>query len=88
MRLALLCDADAARGFRLAGVDATVCRTREDVERAASALASGEPAASVVLVSDTVYRLAPAAIDDLRDHPRWPIVVVLPEPGVEERSAV
>ena len=78
MRLALLGDEDDARGFRLAGVDAMVCRTRDDVDRAASELAGGNHA-SVVLVSDTVYRLASTAIDELQAGASWPIVLVLPE---------
>ena len=82
MTLVLLGDADDARGFRLAGVESTVCRTRDDVERAVAALlASGARPTGVVLVSESVYQLAPSVMDALQDRPRWPILVVLPEQG-------
>ncbi len=86
MRLILLGDADDARGFRLAGVETTVCRTRDDVERAAAAvLEDGDGEIGVVLVSESVCQLAPSAMDALQDRPRWPILVVLPEQGNGER---
>jgi vacuolar-type H+-ATPase subunit F/Vma7 len=79
MRLVLLGDADDARGFRLAGVETTVCRTRDDVERAVADLSgNGDEQTGVVLVSERVYRLAPGVVDALHDRPRWPILVVLP----------
>jgi vacuolar-type H+-ATPase subunit F/Vma7 len=85
MTLAVLGDVADARGFRLAGVESRVCRTRDQVARATAALADG---VGVVLVSASVYRLAPSEIDALRDRPRWPIVVMLPDTGQErERSA-
>jgi len=86
MKLVLLGDADAARGFRLAGVETTVCRTRDDVERAAARLLEdGDREIGVVLVSRSVYQLAPTAMDALQDRPRWPILVVLPEQENGER---
>ena len=82
MRLVLLGDADDARGFRLAGVETTICRTRADVDHAVAQLFEdgGEPT-SVVLVSAPVHHLAPSVIDALQDRPRWPILVLLPEHG-------
>jgi hypothetical protein len=47
----------------------------------------GNEQAGVVLVSKAVYRLAPTAIDAIVDRPRWPIVIVLPEPGDVEECA-
>jgi vacuolar-type H+-ATPase subunit F/Vma7 len=86
MRLVLLGDPDDARGFRLAGVEATVCRTRDDVERAVAALPEdGDRQIGVVLVSASVYQLAPSVMDALQDRPRWPILLVLPEQGNGER---
>ena len=89
MRLVLLGGADDARGFRLAGVETTVCRTREDVERAVAELSEkGDRQAAVVLVSEAVYQLAPVVVDMLQDR-RWPILVVLPEhEKAERRDAV
>ena len=88
MRLVLLGDADDARGFRLAGVESTVCRTRDDAQRAVDECLHGDRPAGVVLVSECVYRLAPMLFDELQDRPRWPIVMVLPAPGTEQRSVV
>lgn len=82
MRLVLLGDAADARGFRLAGVDSTVCRTRDDVDRAVAELfENGDGHTGIVLVSAPVYRLAPSVMDALQNRPRWPILVMLPESG-------
>ncbi|MBZ5558073.1 MAG: V-type ATP synthase subunit F [Acidobacteriia bacterium] len=80
MPLLVLGDADDARGFRLAGVKALACGTERDLDRAIRDLvaAGGEPG-SVVLVSEAVRRLSPAAIDALTSRPGWPMVVVMPE---------
>ena len=84
MRLVLLGNLDDARGFRLAGVETIVCRTRDDVDRAvAGLLAEGNVGA--VLVSEAVYRLAPGVLTALQDRPQWPIVLVLPEDGADGR---
>ena len=87
MTLVLLGDADDARGFRLAGVESRVCRTRGDVDRAIADLFDGGGQTGVVLVSEPVYRIAPDAIAPLMDRPRWPILAVLPEPEDGERRA-
>jgi vacuolar-type H+-ATPase subunit F/Vma7 len=83
MTLVVLGDIADVRGFRLAGVESHVCRTRDEVRLATVALNDD---VGVVFVSGPVYRLAPAEIDALRDRPRWPVVVVLPDtsagPGV------
>ncbi len=79
MRLVLLGDADDARGFRLAGVETTVCRTRDDVERAVADLSDHSDEIGGVLVSERVHRLAPGVVDALHENPRWPILIVLPE---------
>lgn len=79
MRLVLLGDADDGRGFRLAGVETILCRTRDDVEReVATLLQDGGRQIGVVLVSAAVYQLAPHMIDAIRDRPLWPILLVLP----------
>jgi len=75
MRLVVLSDGDEARGFRLAGVDTIVCRTRADLDRA---LAERRGPDRVMLVSERVYRLAPRAIDAFQNRPGWPLLVVLP----------
>ena len=86
MTLVLLGDADDARGFRLAGVEDRVCRTRADVDRAVAELFDGVGGrVGVVLVSEPVYRLAPDVMAALQDRPRWPILVVLPEHNDDER---
>ena len=80
MRIVLLGDSGDARGFRLAGIESFVCRTRDDLDRAVAALAeTGNERAGLVLVSEPVYRMAPGAIDALQDRPRWPVVLILPE---------
>ena len=78
MRLVLLGDPDDARGFRLAGVESTVCRTGDDVRLAVDEVRGGGTPAGVVLVTESVYQLAPTVLDALRDRPRGPIVIVLP----------
>ena len=89
MKLVLLADVDDDRGFRLAGVDSTRCRTRLDIERAVADLVRhGEGELGVVLVSESVYQLAPRVIDALRETARWPLVVVLPEQAAERRPIV
>jgi vacuolar-type H+-ATPase subunit F/Vma7 len=87
MTLLLLATADDARGFGLAGVACTVCRTREDVDRAAASLLTDRDPqpAGIVLVSEPVYRLAPATVEALQARAHWPIVLVLPEAGDGER---
>lgn len=73
MRVVVLGDDADARGFRLAGVAAAGCRTREDV---VEAVRRADDPEAVVLVSPAVVRLAPDAIDRLRDGTR--LVLVLP----------
>ena len=87
MTLLLLASADDARGFRLAGVACTVCRTREDVDRATADLLAdrGSQPPGIVLVSEPVAQLAPAAVEALQARPHWPIVLVLPGTGDGER---
>jgi vacuolar-type H+-ATPase subunit F/Vma7 len=77
MRLVVLSDGDDARGFRLAGVDTIVCRTRADVDRALAERRRPDRS-DVMLVSERVYRLAPTAIDARQNRPGWPLLVVLP----------
>jgi len=75
----VLGDADDARGMALAGAQVVRCRTREEVTRSLARVARGDVSPSMVMVSAPVYALASAEIDALRDRPRGPIVLVLPE---------
>jgi vacuolar-type H+-ATPase subunit F/Vma7 len=86
MTLELLATPDDARGFRLAGVTCTVCVTRDDLVRAAAALLADGRAqpAGIVLVSEPVYRLGPAVVEEFQARQRWPIVLVLPDVGAEK----
>ena len=79
MPLLVLGDADDARGFRLAGVKARACGTERDLDRAIRDVVAAGETGSVVLVSEAVRRLSPAAIDALTSRPGWPMVVVMPE---------
>ena len=83
MTVLVLATADDARGFGLAGVACTVCRTGQDVDRAAARLLAQQDTepAGIVLVSEPLYRLAPATVEALQARPHWPIVLVLPEVG-------
>ena len=84
MRLVLLGGADDARGFRLAGVESAICRSRADVDDAVAALLEDRTRPpAVVMVSASVHRLAADAVVALQDRLHWPIVVVLPESGRE-----
>lgn len=85
-QIVLLGDADDARGFRLAGVTALVCRTAADVDAALRQVTcSDRDRADIVLVSDAVYRLAPERVDAVSLGREGPMVLVLPVTDGERR---
>lgn len=77
----VLANDDDARMFRLAGVEAVVCRTEGEVTRAIDGLHAGARSpVALLLVSEPVYRMGRAACDGLDASSEWPIVFVLPAP--------
>ena len=78
MTLLALADADDARMFRLAGVEAVDCRVERDVAAALSRVTDAKRGARVVLVSRPVYERAAHAIDALRSGVPSVTVLVLP----------
>jgi vacuolar-type H+-ATPase subunit F/Vma7 len=65
-------------GFGLAGVDAVACPTRADLEHAIEE-AQGDASLALLIVSPGAAALAPDLIARLRESPRLPITVVLPD---------
>ena len=77
MRPVLIGDADDARGLSLAGVDAYVCTTREQVEKCvAQTLQSGRD--TLILFSASAARLIAERIAAWRRDGSGPPFVVLP----------
>ena len=75
----VLGDAADAPGFRLAGVCAIMCSRATDVDRAlAQCEATQKDRPGVILVSESVYRLAQATLDALQGATDGPLLLVLP----------
>jgi vacuolar-type H+-ATPase subunit F/Vma7 len=72
-------DARDVRGFRLIGVPSVMCRDRREIVRALESMEGAATSESVLLVSATVYRLAPELFQALHETVRGPIVLRLPE---------
>ena len=77
MIAALLGTEHDVRGFALAGVEGSVCRTATATASAAAALRARTDVA-LILVSRSVARLAPAEIAALEGVDGPPALVVLP----------
>jgi vacuolar-type H+-ATPase subunit F/Vma7 len=75
----VLGDGADACAFALAGATTVRCATRPEVVQALDLHARAVTATTIVFVSGSVYALARAEIDALRDRRGGPIVLVLPE---------
>ena len=75
----VLGDAADALGFRLAGARAIACSRATDVDRGLGRLEAAEKdRPGLILVSESVYRLAQATLDALQGAAHGPLVLVLP----------
>ena len=83
MRARILGTEGDVRGGMLAGVEGTVCRTRADAEAAFDRVEAEAGLVGLVLVSAPVAQLVPGRVEVLFGRPDAPVILVLPELGVE-----
>lgn len=82
MKVLVLGNPDAVRGFSLAGVDGRAATSADSVNLALDELMADKTLGIILITSDAAA-LIPARMENLKLHSTVPLVVEIPAPGAD-----